>query len=184
MLFNKNRIYQTLKIGFNHLSSSKNNTGVITNHHFATLPDLQPVHDGGSHKQDIPAKSIQFVTTNNASSNCSCSRPHQWFFTSARNTRNSGTQPIIIPHQPIALGATSEVHWFYGLLINIYYSRLSWYERHHSLENSTHAVSNKWRNSNITADLDTKFRSVNRYTLTTFPEKMIISYHSEIPSPS
>ena len=62
---------------------------------------------------------------------------------SATDTRNSGTQPVVIPHQPIALGATSEVHWFYGLLINTYYSRLSWNERYHSLENSTHAVSNK-----------------------------------------
>ena len=55
----------------------------------------------------------------------------------------SDTQPINIPLQPIALGATSEVHWFYGLLMNSYYSRLSWNERYHSLENSTHALSNK-----------------------------------------
>ena len=78
--FQQNRIYQTLKMSFNHPSSSKNNAGVITNHHFATLPNLQPEHDGDSHKQEIPAKSIQFVTTSNASSNCSCSRPHQRFF--------------------------------------------------------------------------------------------------------
>ena len=55
----------------------------------------------------------------------------------------SGSQPIIIPLQPIALGATSEVHWFYGALTNIYHSRLSWNERYHSLENSTHVVNNK-----------------------------------------
>ena len=67
-------------MALNHPSSSKNITGGITNHHYATLPGLQPVHDGDSHKQDIPAKSIQFVTTNNDSSNCSCSRPHQSFF--------------------------------------------------------------------------------------------------------
>ena len=59
---------------------------------------------------------------------------------SATNTRISGTQPIVVPHQPIALGATSEVHWFYGFLINIYYLRLSWNERCYSLENSTHAL--------------------------------------------
>ena len=50
---------------FNHPSSSKINTGVITNH-FATFPGLQPVRDGKSHKQEILAKSIQFVTINNA----------------------------------------------------------------------------------------------------------------------
>jgi len=38
---------------------------------------------------------------------------------SATNTRNSGTQPIVIPHQPVALGATPEVHWFYGLCLSI-----------------------------------------------------------------
>ena len=75
----KHRIYQTLKMDFNHPSSSKNNTGVITNPHFAILPGLKPVHDGDSHKQEIPANSIQFGTTNNAST-CSCSRSHQWFF--------------------------------------------------------------------------------------------------------
>ena len=74
----KHRIYQTLKMAFNHPSSSKNNTGIIRNHH-AILPGLQPVDDSDSHKQEIPAKTIHFVTTNNAS-NCSCSRPHQWFF--------------------------------------------------------------------------------------------------------
>ena len=37
---------------------------------------------------------------------------------SATDTMNSGTQPIVIPHQPIALSATSEVHCFYGPLIN------------------------------------------------------------------
>ena len=77
-------------------SLRSNNTGAITNHHFATPPGLQPVHDDDSHKQETPAKSksIQIVTTNNASSNYSCSRPHQWFRhptnrypTSARNTR-------------------------------------------------------------------------------------------------
>ena len=31
----------------------------------------------------------------------------------------SGTHPIITPLQPIALGATSEVHWFYGLCLSI-----------------------------------------------------------------
>ena len=79
--FTKRRICQTLKMAFNHPSNSKNNTGVITIHHFATLPGLQPVvHDGDTHKQEIyPPKTIQFVTTNNAS-NGSCSRPHQWFF--------------------------------------------------------------------------------------------------------
>ena len=76
----KPKIYQTLKMAFNYPSSSKNNAGVIKNHHFATLPGLQPVHDGDSHKQEIPAKSMQFVNTNNASSNCSCSRPDQSFF--------------------------------------------------------------------------------------------------------
>ena len=130
-------------MSFNHPSSSKNNTGVITDHHFATLPGLQPVHDGESHQQEIPAKSIQFVTTNSAS-NCSCSRPTNRSSISAISTRNSGTQPIVFPHQTIALGATAEVHWFYGPLINIYYLRLSWNERYHSpLENSTHAVRNK-----------------------------------------
>ena len=63
-------------MAFNHPSSSKNDTGKITNHHFAALPGLQPVQDGDSHKQETPAKSIQFVTTDNAS-NRSCSRPHQ-----------------------------------------------------------------------------------------------------------
>ena len=67
-------------MAFNYPSNSQNNTGVITNHHFATLPGLQPVHDDDSLKQEIPAKSIQFVTTNNASSHCSCSRPHQTSF--------------------------------------------------------------------------------------------------------
>ena len=67
-------------MAFNHPSSSKNNTGVIINHHSATLPGPQPLHDSDSHKQEIPANSIQFVTTNNASSNCSCSRPYQSFF--------------------------------------------------------------------------------------------------------
>ena len=66
-------------MAFNHPSSSKNNTGVIINHHSATLPGPQPLHDSDSHKQEIPANSIQFVTTN-ASSNCSCSRPYQSFF--------------------------------------------------------------------------------------------------------
>ena len=55
----KHRIYQTLKMAFNHPSSSKNITGVITSHHFATLPGLKPVHYGDSHKQEIPAKSTQ-----------------------------------------------------------------------------------------------------------------------------
>ena len=73
-------IYQTVKMAFNHPSSSKNNTGVITNQQFATLPGLQPVHDGNIHKQEIPAKSLQFVTIKNASSNWSCPRPHQSFF--------------------------------------------------------------------------------------------------------
>ena len=75
----KHRIYQTLEMVFNHPSSSKNNTGVTTNNHYATLPGLQPVHDGDSHKKAISTKTVQFVTTNNAS-NYSCSRPHQWFF--------------------------------------------------------------------------------------------------------
>ena len=121
----------------------KKTTGVITNH-YATLPGLQQVHDGDSHKEEIPAQSIQFVTTNNASSNCSCSRPHEWFlyFSEKHEVsslkcigfagRLSRTRPIIIPLQPIALGATSEVHWFYGPLV--YYSRLYWNERHQSLE--------------------------------------------------
>ena len=45
-------------MAFNHPSSSKNNTGVITDHHLATLRGLQPVHDGNSHKHEITAKSI------------------------------------------------------------------------------------------------------------------------------
>ena len=129
-------------MALNHPLSSKNNTGVITNHHFATLPGLQPVHDGESHKQEIPAKSIQFVTTSNAST-VHVPDPTNRSSISATNTRNSGTQSIVIPQQPTALGTTSEVHWFYGPLINIYYLRLSWNERYHSLEKSTHAVSNK-----------------------------------------
>ena len=68
-------------MAFNHPSSSNNNNGAITNHHFATLPGLQPVDDGDSHKQEIPASLIPLVTTNNASpSNCACPRPHQPFF--------------------------------------------------------------------------------------------------------
>ena len=51
---------------FDHPSSSKNNTGVTTTHHYATLPGLQPVHDGDSHKQETPAKTMKLVTTNNA----------------------------------------------------------------------------------------------------------------------
>ena len=37
----------------NHPSSSKNNTGVITNHQYVTLDGLQQVHDGDSQKQDV-----------------------------------------------------------------------------------------------------------------------------------
>ena len=91
--FTKRRICQTLKMAFNHPSSSKNNTGVITNHHYATFPGLQPVHDGDSHRQEIPAKSTQFVNTN-IGSNCSCSRPYQWFF--HFNEKNEVSSPKCI----------------------------------------------------------------------------------------
>ena len=60
-----------------HLTHDYGNTGEVTNHHFATLLYLQPVHDDDSHKPEVPAKSVQIITTNNASSNCSYSRPHQ-----------------------------------------------------------------------------------------------------------
>ena len=70
----------------NHPSSSKNNTGVITNYQYATLPGLQPVHDRDSHKQEIPAKSTHFVTTRNACWNCAYPRSHN-SSNSGRNTR-------------------------------------------------------------------------------------------------
>ena len=99
----------------------------------------------------------------------------------------SGTQAIIIPLQPIALGATSEVHWFYGPLISIYYSRVSWNERYHSLENCTHAVSNRYRNSNITADLDTyQVITISQQIYThDFPGKNdnFVSFGNSIPGP-
>ena len=50
----------------NHPSSSKSIFGGTTNHQYATLPGLQPVHDGDSHKQETPAKTMKLVTTNNA----------------------------------------------------------------------------------------------------------------------
>ena len=40
---------------------------ILTNHQYATLPGLQPVYDGDSYNQEIPAKSIKSVTPNNAS---------------------------------------------------------------------------------------------------------------------
>ena len=44
------------KMAFNNPPSSKNNTGVITNHPFATRPGLQQVQDGDSHKQEVTRK--------------------------------------------------------------------------------------------------------------------------------
>ena len=145
-----------------HPSSSINNTGVITSHRYATLPGLQPVHDGNSHKREIPANQ------------CNLSPP-------IIKLCMPPTPPIILPLQRETRGTLSEVHliggvawnyliyshqsffrWFTGrlfpttpdqslshfgekhevssrkcisfrgTLVNIYYSRLSRNERYHS----------------------------------------------------
>ena len=160
-------------MAFNHPSSSKNNTGVTTNHHYATLPGPQPVHNGDSHKQEIPAKSMQFVTTNNASSNCSCSRPDQSFFRFSYKH-----EELRHPTNRYPTSASSTWCHPWGALIlravltNIYSTRLSWNRRYPSLENSTHSVSNKSRNSNITADLDTSIITISQQISTRdFPGK-------------
>ena len=62
-----------------------------------------------------------------------------------------GAQPIIVPHQPIALGATSEVHWFYGgQLIYIIHDFLGMNHTTHSKNLPTPRVTY----SEITVDLD------------------------------
>ena len=132
---------------FNHPSSSKNNTGVITNHQYAILPGLQPVHDGNSHKQEIPAKSTLFVTTNNVSSNCAYPRPHRSFFQFREKDEVPSLKNALdlrdgyLPPPPDqSLPHFSEKHeapvldciGFTGPPINMYYSRLSRNEQYQS----------------------------------------------------
>ena len=74
-----------LKMAFNDPSSSKDVTGVITNHRDATLPGLQPEHDGDSLKQETPAKSTQIVTTNAVRQTTHAPDPNNRSSTSARN---------------------------------------------------------------------------------------------------
>ena len=108
-----------------HPSRSKNNACVVTNNQYATLPGLQPVHNGNSHKEEIPAKSIRFVTINNAHRTVHSSHPTNHSSTSARSTRcplcgglhsRGGsklphlTPPIILPLRRETRGGLSEVH--------------------------------------------------------------------------
>ena len=148
----------------NHPSRSKNNSGVITNRRFATLAGLQLVPDSDSHNEEIPAKSIQFVT-NNASSNCSCSRPHQRFSYFSEKHEVSSLNCIgftgrlsIAPDQ--SLSHFSQWHLVPPLRCIGFTGRLSIIHDFTGMNDTNHSKfhlrrKQQIRNSNITADLDT-----------------------------
>ena len=75
----------------------KNKNVVITNHQHATLPGLQPAHDGDSHKQEIPAKTKTITS----------SKYQQCF---AIKLCMPQIPPILIPLQRETRGVLSEVH--------------------------------------------------------------------------